>query len=163
MLFEKPGTLDLSSDLKLISRYYRLFAAQADNANTSFMGLWAATLYHASFTSLSFQAPLSLTFWQHAYTLNALLIIQETADTFGLLCLGLVFVGSQVFSRNSMLSVFLLLQSPTLDSSSSSTLLPNNVKRLTYLSITWSYLLKLCTQPLRVVQSRLRNDSRTLK
>ena len=85
MLFEKLDTPDSSSDLKLIFPYYRLFAAQADNANSYFMGLWAATLYHASFTSLSFQAPFSLTFWQHAYTLNALLIIQETADTFGLL------------------------------------------------------------------------------
>jgi hypothetical protein len=105
----------------------------------------------------------SLTFWQHAYTLNALLIIQETADTFGLLCLGLLFVGSQLFSRNSMLSVFLLLQSSTLESSSTINLSPNNTKRLTYASTTWSYLLKLCTQPLRVVQSRLRNDAQTLK
>lgn len=163
MSLEKLATPDLNSGLRLISLYYRPFAAQADNATTQFMGLWAATLYHVSFTSLSFQAPFSLTFWQHAYTLNALLIIQETADTFGLLCLGLLFVGSQVFSRNSMLSVFLLLQSSTLESSSSTSLSPNNTKRLTYASTTWSYLLKLCTQPLRVVQSRLRNDSQTLK
>ena len=39
MLFEKLDTPDSSSDLKLIFPYYRLFAAQADNANSYFMGL----------------------------------------------------------------------------------------------------------------------------
>lgn len=70
--------------------------------------------YHVTFTSTSLQAPAAVTIWQHAYTLNTLLIVQETADTFGLLCIGLLFTGAQIFSRNSVLSVFTLF-TPTTD------------------------------------------------
>lgn len=43
MLFERLDILALSSDLKLTSPYYRLFAAQADNTNLT---LWAYELQH---------------------------------------------------------------------------------------------------------------------
>ena len=46
--------------------------------------------------------------WQNVYTTNTLLVIQEVADAFGLVLVSLVFILSQLISRNSMLSVFII-------------------------------------------------------
>lgn len=115
------------------------------------MSLWAAVNYHFTFTSLSLKVPASLTFWHHAYTLNTLLTIQETADTFGLLCLGLLFVYAQLLSRNSMLAIFTLFESSVKDSSNSPVNVitrPNKVKILVRTSTTLRPLIKFFTSPL---------------
>jgi len=69
--------------------------------------------------------------WQHTYTLNALLVIQETADTFGLLCLALLFLIAQVFARNSMFAIFLSKASNSLNRGESAP-----VSRFRLLSLT---------------------------
>jgi hypothetical protein len=71
------------------------------------MSFWAWLSYFANYTWLVLKTPVALTMWQHAYTYNSLLIIQETADTYGLLCLGLIFLSALIFARNSMFSVFM--------------------------------------------------------
>ena len=121
------------------------------------MSLWAAIHYHFTFTSLSLQVPASLTLWHHAYTLNALLMIQETADTFGLLCLGLLFVYAQLLSRNSMLSIFTLFESSpetTSNASANPFMVSNKTKVLVKNSTTFSFITKLCISPLYKIKSR---------
>jgi len=98
--------------------------------------------------------PLSLTLWEHIYALVPFLIVQETADTFGLVCIGLLFLSAQIFSRNLALSVFKLSATTSNSTSSQSETTPatNNVKALPHTATSVSKLESLpslTTQTLR--------------
>lgn len=92
------------------------------------------------------------------YTLNSLLIVQETADTFGLVCLGFLFLSAQVFSRNFVLSIFSLYpasgQPITSKSSTGQSL--NNVKSLSHTSTSTTHLQTLLTSSARSLRNKLR-------
>lgn len=123
-----------------------------------FMSLWAWLTYSSTYAWVALKMPLSLTLWQHLYSLNVLLIVQETADTFGLVCLGVLFLSSQLLSRNFMFSVFLL----STDTSLSNTALkgtsqtPNTVKSLTPSASMWPHLRSVLAPKLTNLRSRLR-------
>lgn len=103
--------------------------------------------------------PLSLTLWQHLYSLNALLVVQEMADTFGLLCLLTLFLAAQLLSRNYMLSVFLLSPTSTLGLNADSGTVSqsaNRVKSLTLTSSTLSHLNAMLRSNLSTLRLSLR-------
>ena len=159
MLYGKHVIPDSYFVIELIFRTYHLSVELADNSFLQTMSLWAAIAYHVTFTTTSLQAPAAVTMWQHAYTLNTLLIVQETADTFGLLCIGLLFAGAQIFSRNSILSVFTMYTTPTENPSALSlgtTSTANQTKGLSLHRTTWLHLRKLLTSPLVIAKRRLR-------
>lgn len=70
------------------------------------MSLWALFCYYANYFWQVLWAPFSIALWQHIYTLPAVLILQEMADTYGLLCLGLLMLLGQILARNLMFSIF---------------------------------------------------------
>ena len=125
------------------------------------MSLWAWIVYSFSYLTTVIKAPLSLTIWQHTYSLNVVLVVQETADTFGVLCLGLLFLSSQIFARNFMLSVF-TLKTPNSDQTSSDssvvakTATQNNVKELTLLSTSLVHFSTLLSPKLNKLKSKLK-------
>ena len=159
MSYEKHAIPDLYFAIELIFHTCHLSVELADNSFSQTMSLWAAIAYHVTFTTTSLQAPAAVTMWQHAYTLNTLLIVQETADTFGLLCVGILFAGAQIFSRNSILSVFTMYTTPTENPSALSlgtTSTANQTKGLSLHRTTWLHLRKLLTSPLVIAKRRLR-------
>jgi hypothetical protein len=83
----------------------------------------------------AFKAPISIALVQYAHTSQLLLIVQETADTFGLLCLGVIFVGYQIFVRNSTFAVFHLYStsSTSTTNSNSAKLFVQSVTALSHL------------------------------
>ena len=89
-----------------------------------------------------------------------LLVVQETADTFGLLCLLVLFLSSQLLSRNYMLSVFnLSSQAATYEISSGTTtkVNSNSVKSLSLTSSTFQHLTNLLRSNLTTLKSTLRD------
>lgn len=92
------------------------------------------------------------------YSLNTLLVVQETADTFGLVCLALLFLSAQVLSRNIMFSAFNLVSgsSQTLDSTRPKSISANNAARLNPIDAS------LC-QARNLVQSQFRRIERALR
>ena len=94
------------------------------------------------------------------YSLNVLLVIQETADTFGVLCLVVLFISAQLLSRNFLFSVFLSTSSQALSSeevarSSSTSFLPNTVKPLATISISLRHLRTLISTPVANLKNTL--------
>ena len=122
------------------------------------MSLWAWLTYSSTYAWVAVKMPLSLTLWEHLYTLNSLLIVQETADTFGLVCLGFLFLSAQVFSRNFVLSVFMLSPSSSSNSSVNADKMPaaNNVKTLSHSTTSLSQLQYLLTSSSQALRDRLR-------
>lgn len=100
--------------------------------------------------------PLSLTLWQHLYSLNALLVVQEMADTFGLLCLLALFLSAQLLARNYMFSIFIISPRPSSDELSSPSQSSNNVKPLLVYSSTLSHLNNLLKINLALLKAQLR-------
>lgn len=101
-------------DLYFVTRHtlliFRDVAVRADNTNKLYyihMGLWAWFIYSYNYLISTFVAPFSLMLWQNAYLTNTLFVIQEVTDTFGLILISLLFILNQLFSRNSMLYIFL--------------------------------------------------------
>ena len=108
MFFEELGRHVLFFVIKLILHTYRVAAVRVDSIYLNVnMGLWAWFIYSYNYLIATFIAPFSLILWQNAYLLNILFVIQEIADTFGLLLVTLLFLLGQLFARNSMLNVFL--------------------------------------------------------
>ena len=162
MLFDGLNIHDLYLGIELISLLFRGFGERADNSYTylQLMSLWAWLTYSTSYSWLVIKMPLSLTLWQHAYSLNMLLVVQETADTFGLLCLLVLFLSSQLLSRNYMLSVFnLSSQAATYEISSgtATTVNSNSVKSLSLTSSTFQHLTNLLRSNLTTLKSTLRD------
>lgn len=124
------------------------------------MSLWAWITYTSLYISSALKVPFSLTIWQHFYNLNVLLVVQETADTFGFVCLTVLFLSAQLLSRNFMFSIFLTTASPSLDAddSSKATRSPstaNSVKSLTKLSTTFSSFKSLLSYTSVKIKSKL--------
>jgi hypothetical protein len=101
-----------------------------------YMGLWAWFVYTYNYLISTFVAPFSLMLWQNAYLANTLFVIQEVTDTFGLILISLLFILSQLFSRNSMLHIFL---GPDLNSTTRAEASSNRHKR----SYNWQSLFEL--------------------
>lgn len=121
------------------------------------MSLYAWSMYASSYSWTALKTPVSLTLWQHAYNLNALLVVQEMADTFGLLCLMMLFLASQLFARNYMFSIFLL--SPRASSSVSPSLNANSrnaVKPLTTTNSALTHLVSLLRSNFSLLSNQLR-------
>ena len=79
--------------------------------------------------------------------------MQETADTFGLVCLGVLFLSAQLLSRNFMFSVYTLAPSAsTLGDSAKSPSSFNTPKRLSIATTSLQHLQSL----LRTTSSELR-------
>ena len=98
--------------------------------------------YFLMYLSHVLQLPLSLTLWQHAFLLNPFLVVQETVDTFGLVCLGFVFVGASMFTWNMLFTTrdFSTTQPLETDSLSGSPLVRSSSQLLSRLSTTLRFL-----------------------
>ena len=123
------------------------------------MSLWAWLAYSYSYTLMAVKMPLSLTFWQHFYSLNVLLIIQETADTFGLVCLGLLFLSAHIFSRNFMFSIFTNFSNKTSTlgfSKHSADSTPNNLKLLSSTASAANHLRPLLNASYKLLYSKIK-------
>lgn len=124
------------------------------------MSLWAWLTYSSLYTWTMLKAPLSISLWQHLYSLNVLLVIQETADTFGLVCLSILFLSAQILSRNFMFSIFLLAPSSSLTSDNSArsdnaSYTSNRVSILTKNSSSLPFLKTLLTSSIKALKDRL--------
>lgn len=74
---------------------------------SSIMGLWAWIIYSYNYMWSTLIVPFSLMWWQNIYLVNTLFVIQEIADTFGLLLILMLLLLGQLIARNSLLSIFL--------------------------------------------------------
>lgn len=87
------------------------------------------------------------------------MIVQETADAYGLLCLGVIFLLSQIFSRNYLLSSFRLFISNAKAGTSSKDSNPtpsNNVKGLSSVTTSLNQLRSLIGRPFSALTNFLR-------
>lgn len=156
---KRLNTQDLFLENDLIFHICLVLGELADNSlKKTFMSLWAWLTYSSTYAWVALKMPLSLTLWEHLYTLNSLLVIQETADTFGLVCLGFLFLSAQIFSRNFILSVFLLAptQSSSMSMKSEDSTKVNNVKTLSHTTTASSHLQNLLSSTLRSLRTQLR-------
>ena len=124
----------------------------------SHMSLWAWLTYSSTYAWIALKAPFSLTLWQHFYNLNVLFVVQETADTFGLVCLGVLFLSAQLLSRNFMFSVYTLAPSAsTLGDAAKSPSSYNTPKRLSILTTSLQHLQTLLRSTSSELQDGIRN------
>ena len=77
------------------------------------------------------------------------------ADTFGLLCLLVLFLSAQLLARNYMFSIFLLSPRSSSDQLSLSSQSSNNVKSLSVYSSTLSHLNNLLKTNLVLLKTQL--------
>ena len=111
---------------------------------------FSAWLYYSYTYAISaLKLPLSLTLWQHVYSLNMLFVVQETADAFGLLLLGLLCLSAQLFSRNYMFSIFTLASNKESTLGLTSSAKANKVKNLTTANSFW-YSLAVALSPIKI-------------
>lgn len=115
------------------------------------MGFLASIIENSTYAWEALKLPFTITIWQHTYNMTPMLIIQETADAYGLLCVSIIFLSAQIFLRNSMLSVFLR----SLNSSGKSST-DNRVKPLSTNTSAASQLLSLLASTISAIKSKMR-------
>lgn len=115
------------------------------------MGFLASFIENGSYAWAALKLPFTITVWQHSYNMTPLLIIQETADAYGLLCVSVIFLSAQIFSRNSMLSIF--LRSLTNSNRNSA---DNQVKPLSTNTSAATQLLYLLASSISMIKSKMR-------
>lgn len=123
------------------------------------MSLWAWLSYSYTYSFAVIKAPFSLNFWQQTYNLNSLLVVQEMADTFGLLTVAVLLISAQLLARNYMFSIFTLRSNQwsypnNTDSKFKS--YSNTIKPLTTINSTLSYLLKVLKSKFTILKSTLK-------
>ena len=123
------------------------------------MSLWAWVTYYSTYTWVVLKEPFAISLWQQLYNLNVILVVQETTDVFGLVCLGVLFLCAHHFYRNTMLAIMLLSPKPnTLGDGikTKDTPLRNKITLLSTISSVSDSLKSLFTGTLKKMGNKIR-------
>lgn len=103
------------------------------------MGFWAWLIYSHAYLVATFISPLYLVLWQNVYLIHGLFVIQEIADTLGLILLLIFMLLTHLLVRNSMFCLF-TNNTTVLQTSSQN---KNHLQSLKILSSSYNHVLSL--------------------